>query len=116
MNAKLVDGGALSCSRHTADAYAHRISTVGQTFLYHLLCLLLVAGVDTLYQGDCLTENGDIALDNAFYHVGHRQFLTFVAASLEIGVDGGGLLYAGIDGESLVFFAVFWMFHDMCCF
>ena len=50
MHAKLVDRGTLSGTRHTADAYAQRLAAVGQALLDNLLSLLLVVGINTLYQ------------------------------------------------------------------
>ena len=111
VNAKLVDAGRLAGAGHAADAHAHALAAVGQTARYHLLRLLLVGGVDTLYEGDGLREHGDVALQDAFYHLAGAELTTAVAVALQIGVDDRRLLHAAIHLQTSILGAILWMIH-----
>ena len=113
MHAKLVDASRLAGARHTADAHTHRLAAVGQTLVDDLLCLGLMVGVDALHQRDGLREDGHIAFDDAFHHVGRRQFATAETVALQVGVDDGWLLHAAVHLQTCIFGAVFWMFHSV---
>ena len=69
VDAKLIDAGGLTSPWHTTDADAYTIAAIRQTFVDDLLRLGLMVGVDTLYQGHRLTEDGDVALDDTLNHL-----------------------------------------------
>ena len=112
MDAELVDRRALSCSRYAADADAHGVAAVGQAFLNDLLCLRLMIGQNALHERHGLTEDGDIAFDDAFHHLVDGEFAPLEASALQVWVDDGCSGDAAIHGQSFVFFAVFGVFHD----
>lgn len=112
MHAKLVDRGALSCTGHTADAYAQRLATIGKTLLDNLLRLLLVVGIDTLYQCYGLTKHRNVAFKDAFNHLIDGVFVALIASALQIRINCRRLLYSGINRKPLILTAVFWMFHN----
>ena len=103
VDAELIDRGGLASAWHTTDAHTHGVATIGQTLIDHFLRLSLMIGVDTLDEGHCLREDGDIALEDAFYHVGSRKLTTTDAIALQIGVDDGGLLHPTIHLQACIF-------------
>ena len=111
VDAELVDAGRLAGTRHAADADAHTAPAVGQTLLDDLLRLGLMVGVDALDEGDGLREDGDVALQDAFYHIGGAHHLTAEAASLQIRIDDRLLLYAAVYLQTGKFCAILGMFH-----
>ena len=113
MDAKFVDAGTLASTGHTADADADALAAIGQALLNDFLSDALVVGIGALYEGYGLSEDGRIALEDAFHVVGGGQLATGKTASLQVGIDDGGLLHAAVYDQSLVFFAVFWMFHKL---
>lgn len=70
-------------------------------------------GAHAFDQRDSLTQNSHITLDDAVHVFGYRQFTLLAPRTiLQIGVHRCRLLHAGIDGQALVCFVVFGMFHS----
>ena len=99
-------------TRHACNTDADAPPAVRQAFLNHLLCYLLVLIFGTFHQGDGLTENGDISLQNALHKL-RRRVAFALNPSFEIGIHGGHVGNALIDFQALVLLAVFRMFHDV---
>ena len=62
-----------------------------------------MVGVDTLDEGDGLREDGDIALEDAFHHLGGREFTTAEAVALQVGIDDGGLFHTAVHLQACIF-------------
>ena len=67
--------------------------------------------IDTLNEGDSLTEDSHVAFHYTFNHIVYSKFSTLETRAVEVWVHYRWLCYAVIDGESLVFAAVFRVFH-----
>ena len=113
MDAKLVDTRRLTCARHAADAHTDTVTTIGQTLVNHLLRLCLMVGIHTLYQRHRLRQDGDIALQDALYHIGRSEFTTTEAVALQIGIDDRWLLNTTVDLQTCKFRTVLRMLHSI---
>ena len=103
VHTELVDRGTLTCAWHTTDAYADAVAAIGQTLIDDLLGLGLMIGVDALDECHGLREDGDIALEDAFYHLTYREFVTTETTTLEVGVNDRGLLYPTVYLQACIF-------------
>ena len=75
----------------------------GQALIDDFLRLRLMIGIDTLNEGHCLREDGDIALEDAFDHLRSCELTTTETVVFHIGVDDGGLLYPTVDLQTCIF-------------
>ena len=103
MDAKLIDGGTLAGSRHAADTHSHGIAAIGQTLVNDLLGTRLMVGVDTLDEGDGLGKDGNIALEDTFYHLSGGELTTTETVTVQVGVDDRGLLDTTVHLQACIF-------------
>ena len=115
MDAKLINAGTFSGTRHTADTDAHGVAAVRQAFVDDFLSLGVMIRVNALHQGDGLREDGDVTFDDTLHHLRSRIFTTAEMPTLQVGVNDTLTADAGIDLQPLVFFTVLWMFHIRLC-
>ena len=103
VDAKLVNRGGFTSTWYSTNAHTDAVTTIGQTFVDDLLRLGLMVWVDTLYQRDSLRQDGDIALDDAFNHLGSSEFTTTETTSLQIGIDERLLVNTTVDLQACIF-------------
>ena len=103
VHTELVDRGTFTCAWYTTDTNADGIATIRQALVDHLLSTGLMVGIHTLNQRNSLREDGDIALEDAFYHLANREFVTTETTTLEVGVNDRGLLYPTVYLQACIF-------------
>ena len=113
MDAELVDAGTLAGTRHTADAHAHAVSRIGKALLDDFLRHLLMLGHGALHQGDGLTKDGDVPLEDALHVVRRGETAASEASALQIGIDTADGCHAAIHGTACIFGIVLGMFHNV---
>ena len=97
VHTKLVDTGRLASTGNAADTDADAMAAIRQTAVDNLLCLRLMVRVDTLYQRHGLRQDGDIATEDTFHHLGSRQFVAAEATAFQVGVDDMLFADAAVD-------------------
>ena len=97
MNTELVDACRLTSARNTTNAHADTVAAIWQAAVDNLLRLRLMVGIDTLNKSDSLTQYGNIALDDAFHHLGNRKLATAETATIQVGIDNALACNAAID-------------------
>ena len=116
VSTKHVNRRRLSCTRHSADAHPYGVTAVRQALFYHFLRLGLMVRIYAFHECDGLTENGHVAFHYSLHHVSHRQLSAAKPHSVEVWVYRGLLCHTAVHGQSLIFFAVFRMYHNMVVF
>ena len=111
MNTKLVNTGRFARSRHATDSHTNALAAIGQAAVDNLLRFGLMIGVDTLDKGNGLTEDCDIAFDDALHHLCNRQFATTKSVTFQIGINDALSCHATIDLQTGEFGTILWMFH-----
>ena len=101
VDAELVDTRRLACARHATDAHTDAVAAVRQTLVDDLLGTRLVVRVDALDEGDGLREDGDVALEDTFYHLSHGEFPA--ACTLEIWVHDRWLDDTAVHLQACIF-------------
>ena len=111
MNAKLVDTGTLACTRNTANANANTVAGVWQALLNDFLSDDLVLGNGALYKCDGLSQNGNVAFQDAFHIVAGREVTAGKALPVEVRVDRRYRSHTAIHGQACIFGIILGMFH-----
>ena len=111
MNAELVYAGALACSGNAADAYSDTVAGVGQTLLDDFLRDDLVLGNGALDECDGLSQDGDVALQDAFHIVVCSKTSACETLSVEVRIDNRDRAHAAVHGQACIFGIVLRMLH-----
>ena len=111
MNAELVYAGALAGSRNAADADADTVAGVGETLLDDFLRYDLVLGNGALDQRNGLSQNGDVALQDALHIVVGRETASHETVAVEVRIDDRDRTHAAVHGQACIFGIVLRMFH-----
>ena len=113
MKAEHVDRSALASTRHTGNANAPRLPSVGQAFLNNLLSNRLMVGIQALDKCHRLPKHCSVALENSLNIVVDRELRTALA-TLHVGIDDGHLLNTCIHLQPSVLLIVFGMVDVGC--
>ena len=111
MNAKLINRGRLTSSRHTTDTDTYTFPAIGQTLIDHLLRLSLMVGIHTLYQRHRLRENRHVTFHDTLNHFADTQLTPAETVTLQVRVDDRRLLYPTIHLQASIFSTILGMFH-----
>ena len=93
MNAKLINRGRLTRSRH------------------NLLRLSLMVGIHTLYQRHRLRENRHVTFHDTLNHLADAQLTPAETVTLQVRVDDRRLLYPTIHQQASIFSTILGMLH-----
>ena len=96
MHAESIDTRRFAGARNTRDAYAARITGIGQTLLNNFLRQGLMAVSRRLYQRNGSAQYADIAFADAFHILGGGK-LTHCGARATIRINGGLAYYAAVN-------------------
>ena len=111
MNAKLINRGRLTSSRHATDTDTHTLSAIGQTLIDYLLRLSLMVGIHTLYQRHRLRENRHVTLYDTLNHFADTQLTPAETVTLQVRIDDRGLLHPTIHLQASIFSTILGMLH-----
>ena len=101
VDAKLVDTRRLACARDATDAHTDTVAAIRQTLVDDLLGTSLVVRIDALDEGDGLREDGDVALEDALYHLADGEFPA--ARTLEVWVHDRWLVDTAVHLQACIF-------------
>ena len=108
--AECFDEGRFAGTRHAGYTDANGVAGVRQAQLNHFLSYRLVGQEVAFHQCHRLTENGHVAITDTL-EIGFGSKHRLLATESGVGVDARQVLYACIDGQSFVFFAIFGMIN-----